>query len=141
MSKRVKLTENFYLDEYIPKDLYLKWEKKSHILIGLLDKKLVTADQILRYKFGSALINTWWNGGDRHWSGIRTPDSKYYSDGSQHTYGNASDKIFLKTPIEDIRDYIKERWFEIGISCIEKNVSWLHSDTRYIIGQKELLIV
>ena len=138
---RIKLSENFYLDEYIPKDLYNKYIHKPHILIGLIDERLIKADQALRDKFGPVNINTWYNGGNRHWSGLRTPESSYYTPASQHTYGRASDKIFLKTNAAEVRKYIKENWEKLGISCIEDNVSWVHSDVRYIKDQKELLIV
>ena len=83
---RIGLTKNLWLDEYIPKELYLKFEKKPHILIGLIDRRLVMADQLLRDKFGSVTINNWWNGGNRNWSGIRTPDSPVYSQTSQHCF-------------------------------------------------------
>jgi len=137
--KRVKLTDNLFLDEYIPKDLYEKYAHKPHILIGLIDKRLVQADQMLRNEFGSVIINTWVSGGERNWSGIRTPDSPYYSATSQHPYGRASDKIFTVSA-EEVREYIKMNWRTLGITCIEDGVDWVHSDVRYW-NKDELLIV
>jgi len=131
--ERIKLTDNLFLDEYIPKDLYLKYSSVPHILIGLLDARLIEADQKLRDVFGSVTINSWWNGGDRNWSGLRTPDSSFYSPTSQHSFGRASDKLFA-VPAEEVRQYIQEHWQELGITCIEDRVSWVHSDVRYWTG-------
>lgn len=138
---RIKISKNFYLDEYIPKDLYNKYINKPHILIGLIDERLIKADQALRDKFGPININTWYNGGNRNWSGLRTPDSSYYAEASQHSFGRASDKIFTQASAEEVREFIKANWKELGITCIEDNVSWVHSDIRNIPDQKELLIV
>lgn len=127
------------MDEYIPRDLYLKYQSKPHILFGLLDNRLITADQKLRDQFGSVTINNWWSGGDRNWSGLRTPDSSFYSPTSQHSFGRASDKLFSVTA-EEVRQYIQDHWQKLGITCIESDVSWVHSDVRYWTGN-ELLIV
>ena len=137
--QRIKLTTNLNLDEYIPKELYLKFESTPHILIGLLDKRLITADQKLRDQFGSVTINNWWDGGNRNWSGIRTPETTLFSLTSQHAHGRASDKLFTVSAAE-VRQYIREYWRELGITCIEDNVSWVHSDVRNWSGN-ELLIV
>ena len=137
---RIQLTTNLFLDEYIPKNLYMKYESKPHILIGLLDRRLVLADQQLRDKFGQVTINNWWNGGERQWSGIRTPESPDYSATSQHTFGRASDKIFSNVAAETVRQYIREHYLELYITCVEAGVSWVHSDVRYHTGS-ELLIV
>ncbi len=138
---RIKLSKNFYLDEYVPKDLYDKFSNKTHILTGLIDKRLIESDQALRDHFGPVNINTWYAGGDRMWSGLRTSDSSYFSQTSQHTYGRASDKIFKNATAQEVREYIKKYWQKLGVKCIEENVSWVHSDIRFIKKQKELLIV
>ncbi len=138
---RIKISKNFFLDEYIPEGLYHEMEHKPHILIGLLDKRLIRADQKLRNVFGPVTINNWATGGDRNWSGIRTPDSPFYSKTSQHSWGRASDKLFARATPDEVRAYIKTHWKKLGITCIEENVNWVHSDVRYIMQQKELLLV
>ena len=140
--ERIRINKYFFLDEYIPEELYKKLQHKPHILLGLLDKEMLKADLMLRELFGPITINNWWNGGSRNWSGIRTPDSPYYSSTSQHTYGRASDKIFSNVSAEEVREYIKVHWKELGITCIEErpnapeedDIEWLHSDTRYWHG-------
>jgi hypothetical protein len=134
--KKIALTNNLFLHEYIPKELYEKYEeRKPHYLIGMLDKKLITVDQFMRERYGKVTINNWFYGGNRNWSGIRTSDSSYYSQFSQHTYGRASDKLFKEATAEEVRSDIKENYInfyrELGLSCIENNVSWPHSDVRY----------
>jgi len=137
--QRIKLSTNLNLDEYIPKELYLKFESTPNILIGLLDKRLITADQKLRDQFGPVTINNWWDGGDRNWSGIRTPETTLFSFTSQHAHGRASDKLFIVSA-DEVRQYLREHWCELGITCIEDNVNWVHSDVRNCAGN-ELLIV
>jgi hypothetical protein len=138
--KRIQLTKNLFLDEYIPRELYLSFETKPHILIGLLDPRLIKADQMLRDHFGPITINNWLAGGDRNWSGIRTPDSSLFSFTSQHAHGRASDKLFSQATAREVREYIRQNWMILGITCIEDNVSWVHSDVRNC-SQNELLIV
>lgn len=134
--KRISLTKNLFLDEYISKEMYSKYS--SQILIGLIDSRLIIADQKLRDIFGPVTINNWWNGGERQWSGLRLPASPDYSLTSQHSYGRSSDKLFKNVSAEEVRLYIITHYKELGITCIEKNVSWLHSDCRNYNG---LLIV
>lgn len=137
---RIRLTSNLFLDEYIPRELYLKYQSRPQILVGLLDKRLIMADQKLRDKFGSVTINNWWNDGPRQWSGIRTPESPEYSPTSQHTFGRASDKLFSHAPAELVRAYIRENWLTLGITCIEDEVSWVHSDVRFWEGNSLLIV-
>ncbi|HAH24945.1 MAG TPA: hypothetical protein DCL77_14525 [Prolixibacteraceae bacterium] len=137
---RISLTPNLFLDEYIPKAMYLKYEKTPWILIGMLDRRLIKADQLLRDKFGSVTINNWWNDGERQWSGIRTEESPDYSLTSQHTFARASDKLFSLATEEEVREYIKVHWRELGITCIEKGVSWVHSDVRWWQGDSLLIV-
>lgn len=137
---RIALTKYLNLDEYIPKELYLKYEKAPHKLIGMLDKRLIDSDHLLRIEFGPVIINNWWNGnGDRNWSGIRTPGSPYYSFTSQHPWGRASDKIFIESKPHIVNKYIEENWIELGITAIEKQATWNHTDTRWYRGNKLLI--
>lgn len=137
---RIQLTTNIYLDEYISKDLYLKHCKNPQILMGLIDSRVVKADQMLRDKFGSVTINNWWIDGPRQWSGLRTKESPDYSPTSQHSFGRASDKLFTHVDAETVRKYIMEHWRELGITCIEAGVSWVHSDVRQWQGDSILIV-
>ena len=138
---RVPLTKNLFLDEYIPKDIYLKYVNKPWILIGLIDERVVRADQMLRDHFGIVTINSWWDGGVRNWSGLRNTNSPEFAPESQHTFGRASDKIFASVTAEEVRTYIKSNFITLGITCIEANVNWVHSDVRNVQDRTKLLIV
>ena len=133
--KKVQLSPNLWLHEYIPKEMYLDYEKKGklHHLRWMIDDRLINADQALRDRFGSLTINNWASHGSRKWSGLRTPGSPYYKEASSHSFGRASDKIFSSATAEEVRDEIKKNqayWKLQGITAIEDGVSWVHSDCR-----------
>ena len=134
--KTIRLTKNLWLHEYIQEGLYKQYaENKPHYLMGLIDQRLPILDQFMRDRFGMVTINNWSSGGDRQWSGLRTPESPYYSKFSQHSYGRASDKLFRDATAEEVREDIKKNYEKLyqplGLTCIEDNVSWVHSDVRY----------
>ncbi len=134
--KRIKLTKNLYLDEYIDETTYKKYIHKPHYLLGLINPLLPQIDQVIRNRHGGITINNWFIGGDRQWSGLRIPISKYYSWLSQHgEFCNASDSLSADSTAEEIRQDIKDNYLEIynplGLTCIEDDVNWLHKDCRY----------
>ena len=125
--------KHFELHEYLPKSLYNHLRQRGRLDRGweLLDDRLLRLDDQLREKFGKITINNWYWGGDREWSGIRTPDSAYFSPTSQHTYGRASDKLFRDNTITHVRSYILENPDEFPLlMSLELDVTWLHSDVR-----------
>lgn len=138
----IQLTKNLWLHEYIPEQMYREYEKKGILryLVSRLDRNLIHSDQAFRNLFGAVTINNWYNGGDRQWSGLRTPDSPYYSVNSMHSYYKASDKIFERgTPEEWIEQAIQSS-IPFGITGVEEGVTWLHTDTRYLLGDKTLKV-
>ena len=133
--KTIKLSDNLWLHEYIPEQMYKEYESKGKLqhLIWMLDDRLIQIDQALRNKFGSVTINNWINGGNRDNSGLRPPGSPYYKPASQHSFGRASDKLFSNATADEVRQEIKQHqvfWMSIGLTAIEDNVSWVHSYTR-----------
>ena len=138
--KKIKLTTNLWLHEYIDKETYLFYERnnKLHKLAYKLDKELIMSDQMLRDYFGKVTINNWDNGGKRERSGLRTLNSSYYRKDSMHSVFKASDKIFEHATQNQIQNYVLINWKELGISAIELNVSWTHTDTRFIPYQNKL---
>jgi hypothetical protein len=101
-----------------------------------IDDRLLRFDDFLREQFGPITINNWYWDGDREWSGYRPPDSPYFSQYSQHSFGRASDKIFQNVEAEEVRVWLKQNvdiWQQkTGVKSItlENKVSWVHSDTR-----------
>lgn len=101
----------------------------------LLDERMLITLDRLREKYGSMTINNWSYGGAREWSGLRTPESPYYSKYSQHSYGRAFDIIFKHVTAEKVRQDILENpddeTFEL-INSFEEGTSWLHVDCRSV---------
>lgn len=129
----------FEIHELVSKHLYENVHED--LLWNMLDYKLIeTIDKIKEtFNDGTMTINNYKWGGDREWSGIRTKDSKYYSETSQHSIGKATDSVFSKYTIVEIRNYILNNPKDFPhIGGIELGVSWLHIDTRPRIKGKIL---
>lgn len=121
----------FLIQELVPRHVYKDRGQKAWSLFD--DRALRTLDTIRR-KFGVTVVNTWHNGGDREWSGLRTSESPYGSQYSQHRLGGAFDCIFPHTDAETVRGYILSHQHEFPfIRGIESGVSWLHFD----VGNRE----
>lgn len=150
--KRVQLSENLWLDEYIPKSLYEKpyikgdrWYGRADafnaVLIRKLNQRLILADQMLREKFGPVTLNDWWIGGRFNERGLRLCGTSTGAELSDHFQGNASDKVFKNATAEEVRDYIKKNWKILGITIIEADTGWVHSSVAWVKDQKSLVIV
>lgn len=143
---RIALTKNLFLDEYLPKGVYLKYAARPWILRGLVDERLVRGDQLLRDRFGRVMINNWWTWAPgcgfvlRQWSGLRTCLSPDFAPESQHTFCRASDKLFRDATAEEVRAWIRVHFLEVGITCIEEGVSWVHSDVRWVAPGTGLML-
>ena len=130
-------SKKFKIHELVPLPLYNNI--KEDILWKLLDDTLLLTIDAIKEKFpnGSMTINNYKWGGDRGWSGLRTKDSKYYSEGSQHSIGKAVDCIFSEYTTDEVRDYILYHQDEFPyIGGIEMGVSWLHLDVRPRTNEK-----
>lgn len=150
--KRVQLSANLWLDEYIPKSLYKRpytkgdpWYGREDaffaVLIRKLNPKLIEADQKLRDRFGPVTLNNWWNNGRFNERGLRVCGTTTGAQLSDHFQGNASDKVFKDVTAEEVRNEIKNKWQGYGITIIEADTSWVHSSVAWVKDQKELIIV
>ena len=120
--------EHFSIKELVPKHVY---EARGDKAWELLDSRALAMLDKLRDKFGVITVNNWHLGGDRNWSGLRTPDSPFYSAYSQHTFGRAFDCLFTSTTAEEVRQYILHHQSEFEFICsMELGTSWLHFDVR-----------
>ena len=102
---------------------------------AMFDPDILKAADWLRERYGPGTINNWKWGGEFSQSGLRTPESKYYSPTSQHSIGCALDMKFSDYSAEYIRDDLAAMELagdEIprGIRRIERGVSWLHIDCK-----------
>ncbi len=124
------VSKYFALHELLPKELF---ETNSIDGWKLLDSRiLITIDKLKEiFPNGTITINNYFWGGNRNWSGLRTPNSNYYSPTSQHTFGRAIDAKFSEYDEDYIRTYIIEHPKEFPhITGIEMGISWLHIDCR-----------
>lgn len=123
--------EHFAVHELVPPEIYKKRGEKAWQLIN---PSLINLIDALRGEFGSAKINDYHWGGSRKWSGLRTPDSPYYSMTSQHSLGNAVDILFKNHTADEVRKAITsdpDKWLAICPSItLEDKTSWVHIDVR-----------
>lgn len=122
--------KHFAIHELVPKHIF---ESRGEKAWELLDKNaLITLDR-LRGKYGPMTVNNYFWGGNRNWSGLRTPESSYYSPTSQHTLGKAFDCLFKDTTVNAVRQDILMNPNNVTfnlINAVELDVPWLHFDVR-----------
>ncbi len=120
----------FRIEELVPKHIY---EKRGDKAWELIDYGIILTIDKLKTIFpnGTITINNWvWNG-DRQWSGLRTPESPYYSSTSQHSYGRAVDILFSAYDNQEVAQYVLDNPSEFPfIKGVERGVSWCHLDCR-----------
>jgi len=126
----------FKIEELVPKELYEKHSEDE--LWSMLDSGLLKDLDKLKEVFsnGTMTINNWKWGGNRNWSGIRTPKSPDYSEGSMHSFGKAFDIVFSDYKVEKVQNFIKQNREQfLHINGIERKIgdeypTWLHIDTK-----------
>lgn len=127
--------KHFILEELVP--------EMTHRLFGdkaweFLDERALMVLDRLREKFGSITVNNWKWGGPRQWSGLRTEESPYGTQYSQHRAGRAFDCVFKAADPETVRTYILEHPEEFPeIGGLELGTpTWVHFDVRHHDGIK-----
>ena len=122
--------EYFKIHELVPPAVY---EARGEKAWELMDDRLLKTIDYLRERFGPATINNYEYGGDRQWSGLRTPESPYYSPYSQHSFGRAADIIFKDETVDEVRSFLLDNPQLLDlryINAVELDTSWLHIDVR-----------
>lgn len=121
---------HFAIHELVPRRIFEARGEKAWQLLDV--NALITLDR-LREKYGPITVNNYYWGGEREWSGLRTPNSPFYSLTSQHTYGRAFDCLFAETTADKVRTDLlinPNGLVAEFINTIEMGTSWLHFDTR-----------
>ena len=120
--------EHFAIEELVPPQVAADRGQRAWQLLD--PRALVTQDR-LRERYGRMTVNNYKFGGDRQWSGLRTPDSPWYRTYSQHSFGRAFDNIFSDVTVDEVREDIlanpDDKTFEY-IMRVEMKTSWLHYD-------------
>ena len=149
--RRIRLSNNLCLDEFVAPEIYQKFRGNS---LWFLNPALPIIVQTLRDQFGCVIINNWSQQGkvdaDEFLSfrenkkqnyftesGIRSPQCIVGAAYSQHKFGNAADLKFTDATPNEVRKHIIEQYESIykplGLTAIEDNTqSWLHIDCRNI---------
>ena len=123
-------SKHFAIHELVPPHIFEKFGEKAWKFI---DSRLIESIDALKEHFnlGTMTINNYYWGGDRKWSGLRTPQSPYYSETSQHSLGNAIDAVFSHYSAKDVRNYIIDNQHKFPhIKGVELDVGWVHVDVR-----------
>lgn len=133
---RIKLTDNFYLDEFIHPEIYKQFGSQSTKYIST---KLVDLVQFIREDYGEAIfINTWFTGGGLKNSGLR--DYKNPLGGklnrSRHYYGLCGD-LHTKD-IKRLQEYVYNNRYMLrekyGLTVIEDfkfTKTWCHISVEW----------
>lgn len=127
---------NFIIQELVPEHIY---EKRGEKAWELIDDRLIETLNTIKKRFpaGTATINNWFWRGNREWSGLRTTESKWFSETSQHAFGRAADIIFSEYLAEEVRqDIINNPDIYPHVKGIETGITWLHIDVRNTIDDK-----
>jgi len=132
--KRIKITENFYLDELIHPDFYDGTIRP----LKFLDNRIIEGLQIVRKKMGCPFtVNNWAAGGTRAFSGLRPFSSGIGSSLSQHKFGRAFDFVCKYSPsevLEELKTMEGELIQSGRITRIEDpefTTTWSHIDCAY----------
>ena len=129
---RIKVSADFYLDEFLPKDIYERFRENG---IWFIDRRLIDVAQFLRNHFNKPIvINNWVHEGVYEYSGFRPPDSLVGAKLSQHKFGRAMDLHFAGLDPEEVRKEIKNNesyFFQGGVRAVELDTpTWTHIDIR-----------
>lgn len=143
--KRIQVTPNFYLDEFIDPSTYAARGDKS---IVLMDHRIIIFAQWLRETLGKPItINNWATGGQYRESGLRVFNTTTGAKWSQHKFGRAIDiKCAGATPkqvlsvIKEYENYLIQRQICTTIENTSFTPTWLHCDCRFT-GLDKILIV
>jgi len=147
--KRIKVSKNFYLDEFIDPVTYNKFGYKSQRYIR---PELIPIAQLLRdYTKQSVTINNWAAGGAYKESCLRNFTTSTGASYSAHKFGAAEDLKIGSMDSFEMASIIIDNYDDIfkplGLKRIEdpeytkgKHRSWLHIDTLWT-GSDELVIV
>lgn len=135
----------FRITEFVPKQIFDRFGANAWWLI---DPKVPRICAEIKADFGGAqvIINNWYAGGVRQFSGYRPISCKTGGNDSQHRHGRAADVLVAGHTADAVRDHIlaqKEKYIALGLTTLEHKAfapTWVHFDVRFT-GMNEILIV
>lgn len=149
--ERIRVAENFYLDEFIDIRSYLEDEDKG---LSKIDPRIIDCAQLLRVFYGKSInINTWWSlylqlvkegkSNDEiidiienskevsKWSGFRPKYCPIGASKSAHKKGIAIDPKGDQNKLYEIVRANARAFYKIGLRRLENPAitpGWLHMD-------------
>lgn len=128
----MKVTKDFDLKEFIDELTYKRFGDQS---IWFLDNRLISLAQFVHSYFDHmVIINNWFWGGDRQYSGFRPRYCEVGAEYSQHRFGRAMDILVKGISPEEVRAEIKKNkslFLQAGLRAVEKDTpTWTHLDLR-----------
>ncbi len=164
MNQRIKISENFFLDEYVPKELHDKIiadttdGNYAKTLAIYQDERIPVLMQWIRNTVGISVAgNDWWDGGDLDERGVRMPNATTGAPNSKHKYKLESGVITRRSCAQDcqIGKQNGKKMFDwawtnrvalhgLGVRCIEHysiTPGWLHMDMRPLMDKQSIIIV
>jgi len=126
----MQVSKYFKIHELVSKAIY---EKKGESAWRYIPADLIKAIDTIKERFpkGTITINNYVWGGSRQWSGLRTPDSSYYSPTSMHSFMRAVDMKFSEYSSNKVRsDILENPELYPTIKGLELGTSWVHIDIR-----------
>ena len=141
----MKVSSNFYLQEFIDPDTYKRFGESS---IWFIDPRIITLAQFIRERLAKpCTINNWNGGGQYHYSGFRPPDCPIGATLSQHRFGRAIDLKVSGMEADEVRADIQSHWDlyhkATALTTMEHEdfaPTWTHLDIR-TTNSDELKIV
>tara|TARA_R110000824_G_scaffold55959_1_gene153632 strand:+ start:541 stop:966 length:426 start_codon:yes stop_codon:yes gene_type:complete len=128
-----KLTENFYLQEFVTKDLYKKWKERAYIFV---DERIIYLAQYIRSRYDKPMtINNWISSSEGfNYRGWRPANCSVGSKFSQHKSGRAIDfNVSGMSPEEIYKDIMdnEAHFYDYGLRSIIKDTeTYTHIDCR-----------
>lgn len=124
----MQVTKNFKLQEFIPREIYQKYELYS---TRFIDPRLPMLAQVIREYFNKPMtINDWLTNGPRNYSGFRPGNCKVGAVNSSHKRGTAFDFVIKGMKPSEIQEEIKENFEyfkKYGLTLLETNTAtWTH---------------
>lgn len=133
------MTEQYRCKHFGIKELV---DEKTFAALGedlcwaLFPEDLLKGIDWFRERYGPCVINSWsfsnpyYCGEIYSYSGIRTPDSPYYSKGSAHSTASCVDMKFSEISAEEIRQDLKTvgQPVPFGLTRVEDGVNWIHAE-------------
>ena len=142
-----KLSDHFWLEDFVPKGVWLKWGDNS---IWFIDYRMTVFAEKFRVVVGRpVLINTWKDGGSLNGRGYRNTLIPEYRPESQHSFGRAIDLScgdMSSFEMVDVLKKYRDQWpwitaYESPVDTMIKDKDgkptayWLHADCRPLHAQ------